>query len=100
MTGSVATDNADTREKLAGLSHDLIDAMQAGAGVPVDVQVLQENNIEPVDLFENIRNAENDAVDESTLSRAEQAQEYMATSRLFSLARAFINTISEADFGV
>jgi hypothetical protein len=99
-TGSVATDNADTREKLAGLSHDLIDAMQAGAGVPVDVQVLQENNIEPVDLFENIRNAENDAVDESTLSRAEQAQEYMATSRLFSLARAFIKTISEADFGV
>ena len=100
VTGSVATDNADTREKLAGLSHDLIDAMQAGAGVPVDVQVLQENNIEPVDLFENIRNTENDAVDESTLSRAEQAQEYMATSRLFSLARAFIKTVSEADFGV
>ena len=70
VTGSVATDNADTRD------------------------------IEPVDLFENIHNTENDAVDESTLSRAEQAQEYMATSRLFSLARAFIKTISEADFGV
>lgn len=97
VSGAVTTDSADTRDRLAALSHDLISNMQAEAGVPVDVQILHENNVAPVDIFETIRNTENQA-EEAPLSRAEQAKEYMETSRLFSLARAFIHTVSEAEF--
>lgn len=100
VDGTLTTDRTDTRERLSALSDTLIDSLQNEAGVPVGLQVLHENNVRPVDIFENIRGTENDAEEKEELSRAEQAQENIATSRLYSLARAFIKTISEADFGV
>ena len=100
VDGTLTTDRTDTRERLSALSDTLIDSLQNEAGMPVGLQVLHENNVRPVDIFENIRGTENDAEEKEELSRAEQAQENIATSRLYSLARAFIKTISEADFGV
>ena len=108
VTGGITAEDEDTAGKLDALKEQLAGAMGSAANTAVSLEVAVKDKVQPVNLFASLadenpaaggaEDAEGVSVQAAGEVDADAAADDIATTRLYSLARAFIRALSEADF--